>query len=1047
MGDSKYFVKNWKHLKNRADKSALLDEVPDRIIGNSIIVRNHKFQFQLFKNWIELENHILETPIENREFHEVIINWNQKMRFDIDAKNENYESLEVFKPKVEKFLADLLYSFQSVMRNYIGSYIDLRDLVVMESHSKLDPTKHLTKISFHVVYPYIKFNSSSDCQLVYDSCRSFMISYFHYTKEQIDKWFDGQIYKNNQCFRLLHCVKVRPQGEKSDDFEYRPLTLSPRLEILNMDLKYEYIECHKWQFVASLISVYFDKCYELPRLTDPEKPINQIVVSYDNDIVKRSVEAVQAYTDQYQYSGSSNILNRVKPGFCSICSKVHDKMGGYFICKNGGVSLGCFRSKQYNNGESKFIELIPQSAGTLETIEKAHKRKTLQGAQIVEQKHIDMDFSEKLDYYVKSATGTGKTTCLCKYFENHKDEKVIVLGQRILTEESLMSTLRPLGFVFYKDKDVDWRSKNRVVVQMESLGKMRIEEMEKFDTVILDEFMSVLNQLSSPNFVLPFNAIQNLAYLLSSDKKFVCMDAYLDDERISQFRNRWRFGKKIRIIQNTYQNKKDEKIVVLNSYFDALATLKSNILAGKNVFVACDCKIDVESIREIALKSVKDGGYGLKSEEVMGIHGGNSGDDMIRECLKNVSESWKKRLVIINSAIENGVSFDPSWFNIQISIFHNAKIQTVSHLQMLNRIRTKMEGVSYIYFGVPQGKIEYTRSQIEEYIKTRGKMPEFDPLIYLAYLVPYNGRYKILDHPIMEQLIDNELYFNQIFCMNRKVFWDAILDQGYRLVYKKVETTKKDIETIKNIIKTIKEEKPKHIANADLSVEIDGKPKTDTEMRVVQKKAIIDTFKLEEKQVTPQFVAQYGSWPKIRAYKNRIKLWEKGFDIFIQDELNKSKLNELSSEDDYNRIWKQIFKKQITPAHKIVCACLLRGFVSNVKDLMENPQKYEMDRSELVLNIGASVQLNRWDELTKMFSFTSKIKQEELETNIKETLHAINSITDQVFGIVIDCKYKNNSTYMFECTGYIPDFKKLKRAIDARDIEIRDLIEEAEQQN
>ena len=128
-----------------------------------------------------------------------------------------------------------------------------------------------------------------------------------------------------------------------------------------------------------------------------------------------------------------------------------------------------------------------------------------QSDDIVNKKIVEWLESEKIKTLViKSAMGTGKTTMIKEILEDDKSlKKILWITHRQTLTKQIYGSFKSLGFKNYMDVDGCLIKENKIIVQIDSI--MRIREYEEddinfnqYDLVVIDEIEGNMNHYNSP---------------------------------------------------------------------------------------------------------------------------------------------------------------------------------------------------------------------------------------------------------------------------------------------------------------------------------------------------------------------------------------------------------------------------------------------------------------------------------------------------------------------------------------------------------------------
>ena len=144
---------------------------------------------------------------------------------------------------------------------------------------------------------------------------------------------------------------------------------------------------------------------------------------------------------------------------------------------------------------------------------------------------IDIDTNKLLKHkyiFIKSPTGTGKTTYLKKLINKMNINNILSITSRVnLAGEHV----KHLNLEFYQNL-TNFEKSNKLVIQLESLIKCEYE-LYKNGIIILDEVNSLLSHLRSPTLNNRRKHVYKyLLELIQNAKYVICMDADLADWNI-----------------------------------------------------------------------------------------------------------------------------------------------------------------------------------------------------------------------------------------------------------------------------------------------------------------------------------------------------------------------------------------------------------------------------------------------------------------------------------------------------------------------------------
>lgn len=300
------------------------------------------------------------------------------------------------------------------------------------------------------------------------------------------------------------------------------------------------------------------------------------------------------------------------------------------------------------------------------------------------EKHLGSLPVHKGIHLIKSPKGTGKTVALGKvienakfhseYFEHPKDVRipVILIGHR---QALLRESAEKLGLTCYLDsQDYDTKvSKGTVkgkpafisqkpehyAICLDSLASRMRLDIEKYPIVIIDESEQVFSHLSSTSMKKPESNFNILANLIASASHVYCLDADMGEITIEgvlcsiqkQFLSRNRKStigldalhhtSNIYFHLNNYQRHAGE-LQLFQDKDHLRYDLAKALHDRKKCYVTANSKTDIDEIYE----GLKDK---LPDLNILKVTSDNSGDEDIRERVKNIKQTMREYDAILSS--------------------------------------------------------------------------------------------------------------------------------------------------------------------------------------------------------------------------------------------------------------------------------------------------------------------------------------------------------------------------------------------------------------
>jgi hypothetical protein len=487
-----------------------------------------------------------------------------KLHLDIDQRLDKELAIHEWKCMLLDYVRPICDHINTVLCDKYG--IEDSPYMVMMAYNPV-------KLSCHIVYPRIVFANI-------DHHRFFM----HSIQLQ-HECVDMSIYRVG-CFRCLGCAKL---GKNN------------RLRLFKVYNMEDDKADHDY-FMDSLVT-------NVPQDVEPIRFTKEQVIKHCSTIKRATTETWVRYVPIE--------LSRVKAALDLLDAfYVNDFMGWVVITyalKDLYIHTGddkvvdlweewCKQSKSYDKDHNKSLwDAIRLDYVTINTLfNKAHMECRvrnyidIQKATFTPHKWLAQNciYSEEARYihpdihqaivqyktsFIKSPTGTGKTTVLSKLLDNHK-RRVLAITSRVCLAEEIS---KRLDLEFYQDIHGIIDAK-RVVVQLESLVRLDITEYEGA-LIILDEVNSILGHFSSSTMNNHRRLIYDkLVWLLRSCKHVVCLDADLCDWNVEFVTQVVQPKDKPLIYWNKFKNRSGVKATITNSYEEVLA----DMTASKH-FVSC----------------------------------------------------------------------------------------------------------------------------------------------------------------------------------------------------------------------------------------------------------------------------------------------------------------------------------------------------------------------------------------------------------------------------------------------------------------------------
>lgn len=327
---------------------------------------------------------------------------------------------------------------------------------------------------------------------------------------------------------------------------------------------------------------------------------------------------------------------------------------------------------------------------------------------------------------IKAPYNTGKTTLNSKLLDEFSKqfEKILMPTYRVTLTDDLHGDLQKQNIHHYHElreireqRDAAWEDdpnnygkaaeeykikneqiKERIICQHESLEKVRHiysdtvrdeygrqkEFSRKYDLIVIDEIVSLLNHTKSKTVKNNKLAFDILCELCDNAKKILALDGDFDMRAYKFLKF---FDKNVKILRNKI--KKNKRVFIFTKdekNFDQM--MIDDLNNGKNIVIATMSSKAANDYYEM----FKDK-YGDKCM----LYCATTSDD-IKKQLKNVKENWSNlRILIYTPTIESGVNFDLPHFDKIYGIISSHSTSPRAFMQMLSRVRKLTNDNIHIY--------------------------------------------------------------------------------------------------------------------------------------------------------------------------------------------------------------------------------------------------------------------------------------------------------------------------------------------------------------
>lgn len=607
--------------------------------------------------------------------------------------------------ELSKLLMNILSLMEDVFIEVFGVKLNKESFKISSSHGFKQ--NKLFKVSFHICVIGYYFDNNYSCKYVCDLL---------FKK---DNRFDTSVYSKDRMMRTVLSYKDWHDNRQLVAINWKHMNIDMCIDANNFD---DYLITNVENTYVKLVVPVVVKTKVLKHIYSP---INK-QIKIQNEMGSRLEQIIQKYfhSDAYftkstvkidEIECNSNVSECLKNdvtfyGFnyndrnrkCFTGNK-HDRIGFYCYVDNANnIIVKCFSA---HCKDSKYI------VGNLN--DSVYFENTFD----VSEKYITnnpetMNIMNKLkknmkSFILKSAMGTAKTDILIKYIKANEINRILVISTRQSYANNIYKRFDNMGFVNYLDDKLNFHTKDKIIVQMESLHHLTKEPLKPFDLVVLDEIESILYQFSSETILMNSESTFDLLYKICEQKqtKLVALDA---DYNIRAHEFMKSFGA-YEMVQNFYKNDVI-KIELTNNLDFFIDDIKRAIKKKQNI---CIIGLSTKMLYQIAEK--------LDKIDVKYILHTRDSDDILKKKLTDVNELWSEyQVVMFSPTISVGVDHTLKYFDKVYSIIIPDCASPRIYLQMLGRIRNMKNDNILTYYqnmNVCINKMLYNIDDVREYFK------------------------------------------------------------------------------------------------------------------------------------------------------------------------------------------------------------------------------------------------------------------------------------------------------------------------------------------
>ncbi|KAK3832366.1 MAG: hypothetical protein J3R72DRAFT_515406 [Linnemannia gamsii] len=551
-----------------------------------------------------------------------------------------------------------------------------------DEHCRVLSSSNREKLSLHIVIPTMVFENNNR------HMKAFILRFQEAWKSALcDKddaalleHIDMGVYSKNRLMRILGSHKFLDPSRPLQRAEWHvPSMLAEDEEFLITAIGPDSIK-----ITSDLPEVAVERA--------PSTVTRKTREAIQSCLPKHIVDAVRAKFEQTPHAAQFfdmqcvadramiSRLDRKIKGFCEVCKRGHSRENAYLeLAESGAIFLNCHRSnspgKQVCKRDFAFAVEI-KAAAALQTPHGLTRADILEDTRFLTWRHLNsciLDTPPSL--LIRGGTGNGKTVLLEELIKANKNMKfVVVTCRRTLAD---MHEARFIGFDNYPGVITC----DRVIVQAESLYRLDISFYCDQNTIlILDEVSSLFKQMCSDKTHGDMHNI-NLQFFdrfIRRATRVIGLDADLCDEEVEIMKS---LRSDFIVINNTFQQQKDDKVVLFNDKMKLIAVMKDLLRDGKRVYISSTMSAKLTETLHAVLTDAKFKGVCVTK---------NTPESVKKDISKNINTTMADLDYFIHTpTISVGVDYNvKDHVDYVVGIFStHSEVDVETCMQMMRRVR------------------------------------------------------------------------------------------------------------------------------------------------------------------------------------------------------------------------------------------------------------------------------------------------------------------------------------------------------------------------
>ncbi|KAF9137686.1 hypothetical protein BG015_002644 [Linnemannia schmuckeri] len=595
-----------------------------------------------------------------------------------------------------------------------------------DEHCRILSASNSEKLSLHIVIPtYVFENNHQHLKVFFLAFQKFWCSALCDDEDAaLLKRIDEGVYSRNRIMRIFGSHKFlepsRPllrakwhdPSMLAEDEEFLITAIGPDSIKITSDLHEVAVE--------RVPSTVTRKTGEAIQSCLPKHIVDAVRAKFEQTPHAAQFFEMQCYADRPM---DFELLRKVQ-GHCVVCEREHDRENAYLrLAESGAIYLKCYRSSSpgkevYKRDYALAVEIeaamalqarhglthvdISDDARCLTHFHLAPPHEPLK----LEHGKLVKNVSQPPSLLIRCDTGGGKTVCTEELIKANKNSRFVVITCRRTLAD--MHEERFIGFDNYQDCP-GVITCDRVVVQAESLYRLDLSFYCENTILLLDEVSSLIKQMCSDKTHGDMHNL-NLQFferLIRKATRVICLDADLCDEEVEIMKS---LRSDFIVINNTFQQQKDDKVVLFDDKMKLIAVTKNLLRDGKRVCISSTMSAKLTETLHAVLTEA-----GFKGVCVTK----NTPERVKKDISKNINTTMADLDYFIHTpTISVGVDYNvKDHVDYVIDIFStHSEVDVETCMQMMRRVRHVKSNTYLVYADATTRNLPASAPEVKNWI-------------------------------------------------------------------------------------------------------------------------------------------------------------------------------------------------------------------------------------------------------------------------------------------------------------------------------------------